>query len=347
MSNLLDRITEWVVAYGGQVLGALAILIVGLIGARIVRRIVRRVLVKADVAPAIVSFVARLSYVLVIVFAVVASLARFGVQTTSFVAILGAAGFAIGFALQGSLANFAAGVLILLLRPYKIGDFIVAAGQMGTVKDIQLFTTVLATPDNVKVMVPNGKIFGDTITNYSVFDTRRMDLAVGIGYESSIRKAKETLLTLAKADERVASEPVPEAMVSELADSSVNLLLRIWVDRNDYWPVKVDLTQRIKEAFDKTGDLENLLLAPYFKDAVEAAQPAWRNVVRTAIELGIPVPAFSAGLAYYDSYRSQRLPANLLQAQRDYFGAHEYQRIDKPGQGPFHTDWLRLRRPPD
>ena len=253
MSDLLDRITEWVVAYGGQVLGALAVLIVGLIGARIIRRIVRRVLDKADVAPAIVSFVSRLSYVVVIVFAVVASLARFGVQTTSFVAILGAAGFAVGFALQGSLANFAAGVLILVLRPYKLGDFIAAAGQMGTVKDIQLFTTVLATPDNVKVMVPNGKIFGDTITNYSVFDRRRMDLAVGIGYESSIQKAQGVLLSLAKSDGRVLAEPAPEAMVSELDDSSVNLVLRIWIAKDHYWSVKFDLTQRIKETFDEQG----------------------------------------------------------------------------------------------
>lgn len=124
---------------------------------------------------------------------------------------------------------------------------------MGTVKDIQLFTTILATPDNVKVMVPNGKLFGDIITNYSVFDTRRLDLAVGISYESSIQKAKEVLLSLAKGDQRVAQDPAPQAMVSELADSSVNMILRVWVNRNEYWPVKFDLTQTIKEEFDKEG----------------------------------------------------------------------------------------------
>ena len=251
MGSLLERLTDWGVAYGSQILGAIAILVAGFIGARIARRVVRRVLVKTNVAPVIVSFVARLTYVAIIVFAVVASLARFGVQTTSFVALLGAAGFAIGFALQGSLANFAAGVLILILRPYKLGDFISAAGQRGTVKDIQLFNTVLATPDNVKVLVPNGRIFGDTITNYSVFDTRRLDLTVGIGYSSSIQKAQELLLKLANEDKRILANPEPQTVVTELADSSVNLLVRMWVNRNDFWPVKCDLTYRIKEAFDE------------------------------------------------------------------------------------------------
>ena len=251
MGSLLERLTEWGVAYGSQILGAIAILVAGFIGARIARRVIRRVLVKTDIPPAVVSFVERLTYVAIIVFAVVASLARFGVQTTSFVAILGAASFAIGFALQGSLANFAAGILILILRPYKLGDFISAAGQKGTVKDIQLFNTVLATPDNVKVLVPNGKIFGDTITNYSVFDTRRLDLNVGIGYSSSIQKAQEVLLRLANEDKRILADPEPQVVVTELGDSSVNLLLRAWVNRSDFWPVKCDLTYRIKEAFDK------------------------------------------------------------------------------------------------
>jgi len=253
MDNIFDQLMEWIVTYGTQVLGALAILVVGFIAAKIVRKLVTRILEKRKVAPAIISFLAKLSYVAILIFAIVASLAKFGVQTTSFVAILASAGFALGFALQGALGNFAAGVLILLLHPYGIGDFIVAGGQMGTVKDIELFTTVLATPDNVKVMVPNGKIFGDVITNYSIFDTRRLDLTVGIGYESSIHSAKEVLLSIAQDDDRVANEPAPQVMVSELADSSVNLILRIWLNKDDYWPVKFDLTQQIKEEFDKNG----------------------------------------------------------------------------------------------
>lgn len=251
MSTLLERIAEWGVAYGSQVVGAIIILIVGVIGAKIARRIVRRWLGRMNVAPAVVAFVTRLTYVLILVLAVVATLAKFGIQTTSFVAILGAASFAIGFALQGSLANFAAGVLILILRPYKLGDFIEAAGVRGTVKDIQLFTTVLATPDNVKVMVPNGKIYGDTITNYSVFETRRIDLTIGIGYGSSIQKAYDVLSSLISEEKRLLEDPEPQIVVSELADSSVNLLIRVWVARSELWAVKTDLTRRIKEAFDK------------------------------------------------------------------------------------------------
>jgi small conductance mechanosensitive channel len=182
-----------------------------------------------------------------------AALAKFGIQTASFVAVLGAAGFAIGFAMQGSLANFAAGVLILVLRPYRTGDYIDVAGVAGTVKGIELFTTELATPDNVKIMVPNGKIYGDIIKNYSANDTRRVDLVIGIGYASSIQKAIETVTTLIKEDERILSEPAPQIAVSELADSSVNLVVRPWVKKEDYWTLRFDLTQKIKEAFDQKG----------------------------------------------------------------------------------------------
>jgi len=250
MSMLLERFAEWGVVYGSKVLGAVVILVAGYIGAKIARRLVRRILVRLEVAPAVISFVARLTYVAILIIAVVATLAKFGIQTTSFVAILGAASFAIGFALQGSLANFAAGVLILVLRPYKLGDFIEAAGIKGTVKEIQLFTTVLATPDNVKVIVPNGKIYGDIITNYSVFGTRRIDLTIGIGYGSSIQKAHQVLSRLVSEETRILKDPAPQIVVSELADSSVNLLVRVWTDRSDLWLVKTDLTRRVKETFD-------------------------------------------------------------------------------------------------
>jgi small conductance mechanosensitive channel len=163
---------------------------------------VKKVLEKTKTDPAVVSFVGSMIYFLILIFAVLAALAKFGIQTASFVAILGAAAFAIGFALQGSLANFAAGVLILVLRPFKVGDYIDGAGVGGTVKDIQLFTTVLATPDNIKIMVPNGKLFGDTIKNFSGFDTRRIDFVIGIGYTSDIQKAYDVLMSLIKEDTR-------------------------------------------------------------------------------------------------------------------------------------------------
>ncbi len=251
--DIWDRIVSWVVTYGGQLVGAVVTLIVGYVLARISRRLVLRLLKRAETPPAITSFVSRVSFIAILVFAAIASLAKFGVQTTSFVAVLGAASFAIGFALQGSLSNFAAGVLILLLRPFKVGDFIEIAGITGSVRDIQLFTTVLATPDNVKVLVPNGKILGDTIKNYAGYETRRLDVGVGIGYGISIKKALLVAYEVLEADDRILTEPAPQLLVSDLADSSVNLILRAWVNSANYGAVLSDLKRCIKEAFDEHG----------------------------------------------------------------------------------------------
>ncbi len=253
MDNVANQLTVFVTTYGIKIIGAIIILILGRIAAGIGRNVVRKVLEKSKTDPAVVSFVGSMIYFLILIFAVLAALAKFGIQTASFVAILGAAGFAIGFALQGSLANFAAGVLILVLRPFKVGDFIDGAGVAGTVKDIQLFTTVLATPDNIKIMVPNGKLFGNTIKNFSGFDTRRVDLVIGIGYTSDIQKAYDVMMSLIKEDTRILSDPPTNIAVSELADSSVNFVVRPWVKRSDYWGVKFDLTRKIKEAFDENG----------------------------------------------------------------------------------------------
>ena len=253
MDNVAGQFTFFVTTYGIKVIGAIIILILGRIAAGIGRKAVKKVLEKSKTDPAVISFVGSMIYFLILIFAVLAALAKFGIQTASFVAILGAAGFAIGFALQGSLANFAAGVLILVLRPFKMGDFIDGAGVAGTVKDIHLFTTVLATPDNIKIIVPNGKLFGDTIKNFSGFDTRRVDLVIGIGYTSDIQKAYDVLMNLIKEDTRILSDPPTNIAVSELADSSVNFVLRPWVKRQDYWGVKCDLTRKIKEAFDENG----------------------------------------------------------------------------------------------
>jgi small conductance mechanosensitive channel len=253
MDTAGQQIVFFVTTYGIKIIGAIVILVLGRIAAGIGRSIVGRVLEKARSDPAIISFVRHLTYILILVFAVLAALAKFGIQTASFVAVLGAAGFAVGFALQGSLANFAAGVLILVLRPFKLGDYIMGAGQAGTVKAISLFTTELSTPDNVKILVPNGKLFGDVITNWSVYDTRRVDLVVGIGYDSDIQKAYEVIDSLIKDDNRILTDPAPQIAVSELADSSVNFVVRPWVNRADYWNVKFDLTRKIKEAFDANG----------------------------------------------------------------------------------------------
>jgi small conductance mechanosensitive channel len=255
MEAFNNQLVTYITMYGLQVIGAILILIVGRIAAGIGRKIAQRILMKARQEPSIVSFVGNLTYVLILSFAVVATLAKFGIQTASFIAILGAAGFAIGFALQGSLANFAAGVLLLVLRPFKVGDFIDAAGVVGTVQEIQLFNTILASPDNIQIIAPNSKIFGDIIKNISGFDTRRIDLVVGIGYGSSIQKAVEVLSNLMKEDARILSEPSPQIAVSELGDSSVNFVVRPWVKNQDYWTVRFDLTRKIKEAFDDS-DIE-------------------------------------------------------------------------------------------
>lgn len=238
-SSVIDQLIAFSTAYGLKVIGAIVILIVGRIVAGLARKTVKRLLDKSRVDPTIVSFAGSLIYVFILVFAVIAALSKFGVQTASFIAVLGAAGFAVGFALQGSLGNFAAGVLILVFRPYKVGDYIDAAGVAGTVKEIRLFTTYLATPDNVKIMVPNGKIYGDIIKNYSAHDTRRVDLLVGISYASSIQKAIEVLMSLIKQDKRILSDPAPQIAVSELADSSVNLVVRPWVKKRRLLACKI------------------------------------------------------------------------------------------------------------
>lgn len=253
MNAAAEQVTVFVTTYGIKIIGAIIILVLGRIAAGIARKGVRRILEKAKTDPAIVGFVGGLIYVLILTFAVLAALAKFGIQTASFVAILGAIGFAIGFALQGSLANFAAGILILVLRPFKVGEYIEGGGVAGTVKEIDLFTTVLATPDNVKIMVPNSKLFGDTIKNYSAFDTRRIDLVVGISYTSDIQKAYDTISSLIKEDSRILPDPAAQIAVSELADSSVNFVVRPWVNKADYWQVRFELTRKIKEFFDAAG----------------------------------------------------------------------------------------------
>ena len=253
MESVYQQIIPYITEWGLKVIGAIAILVIGRFVAGMIRRGVRRLLVKSNVDTAITSFVCSLVYIAVLIFAVLAALAKFGVETTSFVAVLGAAGFAVGFALQGSLSNFAAGVLILVLRPYRVGDYIEAGGAAGSVKEIQLFTTVLATPDNMRILVPNGKIYGDVIKNVTANPIRRVDLVVGISYGSSMKKARELLAKIIAEDDRVLDDPAPQIAVAELADSSVNFVVRPWVKKEDYWMVKFEMTEKIKDVFDANG----------------------------------------------------------------------------------------------
>jgi small conductance mechanosensitive channel len=253
METFMDTLVAFATTYGIKIVGAIVVLIVGRFVAGLARRTLGRVMERGNVDPAIVSFVRGMVYYLILIVTVVAALGKFGVETASFIAVLGAAGFAVGFALQGSLSNFAAGVLLLLFRPYKIGDYIEAAGTAGSVREMGIFTTVLTTPDNVRVMVPNGKVFGDVIKNYAAEPTRRINLVIGIGYGSSIPKAIEVIMDLIKADSRILKDPEPLIAVAELADSSVNLVVRPWVNSPDYWAVRFELMKKIKEALDSHG----------------------------------------------------------------------------------------------
>ncbi len=251
--QLMGRLQELLAFYGVKALAALAILFVGRLAARWVRRLVQDLLTRGQTDPMIVGFVASIAYVGMMVFVVLAALGQLGIQTTSFIAILGAAGLAIGLALQGSLSNFAAGFLLIMFRPFKVNDFIEGAGVSGLVEEIQIFTTTLRTPDNKTVIVPNAKLLDDNITNYSAKATRRVDLTVGVSYDTDLAEAKRILGDIARADGRVKDDPEPLIAVSQLADSGVNLVMRLWTDTADYWPVHFDTVETIKRRFDEAG----------------------------------------------------------------------------------------------
>jgi small conductance mechanosensitive channel len=253
LHSLYLTIQDLAVAYGGRVLGAIAILIVGRIAAGIVSKGVRRGMNRAKVDAALGSFVSKLAFFGMWVFALIASLEAFGVKTTSFVAVLGAAGLAVGLALQGSLSNFAAGVMILIFRPFRIGDFIEAAGVRGKVVEISVFTTILHTPDNQKMIVPNSGIMGGNIINVTAMDTRRVDLTAGIAYDDDIDTAKRVFLELCTNHPKVLKDPAPVVKLASLGDSSVNFSIRPWTKTDDYWDVFFDLNEQIKKACDANG----------------------------------------------------------------------------------------------
>ena len=238
---------------GLKVVGAVIILLIGRIVAGAVRKGVERVLNLRKVDRSLTGFVGSLAYFAIMTFTVIATVGQFGVQTASFVAILGAAGFAIGMALQGTLANFASGVMLLLFRPFTAGDFIEAAGIKGKVIEVAIFSTTISTPDNVRITVPNGQLYGGIIKNYNGFETRRVDMVFGIGYTSDIEKAMSILTDLCRADSRILTDPAITIGVSELADSSVNIILRPWVNAADYWGVYFDMHKNVKHAFDAGG----------------------------------------------------------------------------------------------
>jgi small conductance mechanosensitive channel len=253
VNSSFDQAVELISTWGLQVLGAIAVLIIGRWIAGSIRKGVKRGLEKANTDAALIPFFSSMVYYVALTVVIIAVLNLFGIETTSLIAVLGAAGLAVGLALQGTLSNFAAGVMLLIFRPFRPGDFVDAAGVAGSVQEIGIFVTVLHTADNVKIIVPNSEISSGIIKNFSANDRRRNDLVIGISYDDNIQQAMDVIREVLGADDRVLADPEPVLAVGDLGDSCVNLLVRPWCASGDYWPLRWDLTRKIKEDLEKAG----------------------------------------------------------------------------------------------
>jgi len=253
----IDKIVETVSLYAStyalKIVAAIIILLIGKWVSRKISRLVSKLLKKNDIDVTLINFLENITYYTLLVVVVIAALGQLGINTTSFLTIVGAAGLAIGLALKDSLSNFASGVMLILFRPFRIGDVVNAGGVLGKVDSITIFNTILNTPDNQRVIIPNSSITSGVITNITANPTRRVDLVMGIGYDDDIKKAKGIMEQIIKDDDRILSDPAATVAVSELADSSVNFVVRPWVKTDDYWDVYFDLTEKIKTTFDKEG----------------------------------------------------------------------------------------------
>lgn len=254
MGNMsTDKFIDLIQSYGLPLVWAIIIFIVGRIVARIISNTVGKMMSKANVDETLIKFAKNMIYIALMIFVILAALGKLGIETTSFAAIIAAAGLAIGLSLQGTLGNFAAGVMLILFRPFKVGDFVEAGGVAGIIEEIQIFSTKMRSGDNKEITVPNGQIIGSTITNYSAKDTRRVDLVIGVGYDDDLKKVRAVLEEILNSDERVLKDPEPTIGVLELGDSSVNFAVRPWVKSGDYWPTLFALQENIKIRFDDEG----------------------------------------------------------------------------------------------
>lgn len=253
MNQIVTMIQSLVAAYGLQVVAAIVIFFVGKWLSRLLSRAFGRALARAGTDEMLVRFAQNIAYVGLFAFVILAALNQLGVQTTTFIAVVGAAGLAIGLALQGSLSNFAAGVMLIVFRPFKVGDYIEAAGTAGVVEEIMVFSTKLKSPDNKQIFVPNGAIFGGNIVNFSAKDTRRVDMVFGCGYGDDLKGVKALLEDIVAKDQRVLADPAPTIAVVELGDNSVNFVVRPWVNSADYWGVYFDFHETVKQRFDEAG----------------------------------------------------------------------------------------------
>ncbi len=253
VAGYVDTGVEMAMNYGPQLLLAFVVLIIGLWIINRFVRLIRAGMERSNTEPTLATFLCNLASIGLKALLLISVASMIGIETTSFIAVLGAAGLAVGLALQGSLSNFAGGVLVLMFKPYKVGDFVEAQGIMGTVHAIQIFNTILKTPDNKVIIVPNGSISNGIITNYSMEATRRVDFVFGIGYSDDIAKAKAIIERLISEDSRSLSDPAPQIVVSNLGDSSVDITTRVWANSADYWGLYFDLTEKVKLAFDAEG----------------------------------------------------------------------------------------------
>ena len=253
LGKVLDTLTVWVTQYSVKLVAAILIIIIGRWISRRISRLLGRLLEKNNVDVTLVRFAENLTYYVLIVVVLIAAVGQLGINTTSFLTIVGMAGLAIGLALKDSLSNFAAGVMLTLFRPFRVGDFVEAGGVTGTVQGITIFNTILNTIDNKRVIVPNSVVTSNVITNVTANTTRRVDLVIGISYDDDVAKAKEVLTGIINAEKRILPDPAPKIAVSELGDSSVNFVVRPWVKTEDYWDVYFDLTEKIKITLDKEG----------------------------------------------------------------------------------------------
>ncbi|MBV1884126.1 MAG: mechanosensitive ion channel [Pseudomonadales bacterium] len=251
LENLFSQSQELLALYGLKFIGAIAIFFIGRIAAKLVASAIKKGMNNRGVDDTVAGFAYNVVYAGLVAFVVVAALGQIGIQTASFIAILGAAGLAVGLALQGSLSNFAAGVLMVIFKPFKVGDFVEAGGASGSVQEIHIFSTILTTPDNKTIIIPNAGIMGSNITNYSMKDTRRVDLVIGVSYDASLPLTKSVLTDVIAKEKRVLKDVESTIAVSELADSSVNFVVRAWVNTADYWPVYFDLLEAIKIRLDE------------------------------------------------------------------------------------------------
>lgn len=253
MEKYLDLIYAKIINYGPKVIGAILMLVIGFWLISKAKNALTKYMSKSDISPSLQPFLRSLLGATLKVLLVISVLSLVGIPTTSFVAVMGAAGLAVGMALSGTLQNFASGVMILTLKPFKVGDFIEAAGQVGVVNEIQIFSTIIKTGDNKVIIIPNNKLSNDTVVNYSIEEKRRVDMTFGIGYGDNADKAKTLLQSLIAADDRVLKDPEPFIAVTSLGASSVDITIRMWVNASDYWPVYHQMNETVYNEFDKAG----------------------------------------------------------------------------------------------